>query len=203
MNTKKIHGIGKKSLILWTFFIMGLGVFQAQAQFAQEYPQADSVFLLKHSPLKATFLSAVVPGLGQIYNEKYWKVPVIYAGFTGLIYYANYNNYVYNKYKDAYNIKKRIEAGETALTDPFPVYDETIISRKKEEWRRYRDLTYISMGLLYVAQIIDANVDANLFDFDMSEDLSLRVEPTVNQMAPLTIGESPSAMVGVRCAIRF
>lgn len=175
----------------------------ATAQFAGEYQTPDSTFLFTHSPHKATFLSALAPGLGQIYNQKYWKVPIIYAGFGGLLYFANYNNYVYQKYKDGYSIKIRIKDGETGLTDPFPSYQEANILRQKEVWRRYRDLMYISIGVLYVIQILDADVDAHLFDFDMSEDLSLRVEPSVAPLMPVIPGSTPGASVGLNLAIRF
>lgn len=175
----------------------------SNAQFATEYRTPDSTFLTTHSPHKATFLSALVPGLGQIYNQKYWKVPIIYAGFGGLLYYANYNNYVYQKYKDGYSIKIRIKDGETGLVDPFPRYQEANILRQKEVWRRYRDLMYISIGILYVVQILDADVDAHLFDFDMSEDLSLRVEPSIAPLMPVIPGSMPATSVGVNLAIRF
>jgi hypothetical protein len=199
----KNHRISRQALILWSFLLL-LGVAQnTQAQFAAEYQTPDSTFLGTHSPHKATFLSALVPGLGQIYNQKYWKVPIIYAGFGGLLYYANYNNYVYQKYKDAYNIKIRIKDGETGLVDPFPRYQEANIQRQKEVWRRYRDLMYISIGILYVIQILDADVDAHLFDFDMSEDLSLHVEPAIAPVMPVVPGATPTTSLGVNFAIRF
>ncbi|MFA6402335.1 MAG: DUF5683 domain-containing protein [Salinivirgaceae bacterium] len=176
--------------------------FKGSAQLSSDYYQSDSSFLKTHSPLKATFMSALLPGLGQIYNQKYWKTPIIYAGFTGLLYYANYNNFVYNKYKDAYDIKIRINEGED-LEDPYPGAGENNMLRQKETWRRYRDLMYISIGLLYVAQIIDANVDANLFDFDMSEDLSFHVEPVLIPSPLYNNNWSSNASFGVRCAIQF
>jgi hypothetical protein len=203
LPTKKYLGTSVQTLVLCLFFIVLLSPVQTMAQFNADYQQPDSTFLLKHSPLKATFLSAVVPGLGQVYNEKYWKVPIIYAGLVGMIYYANFNDNRYEFYKNAYNIKIRISDGETGLTDPFPSRGTENILQIKDYWRRNRDLIYISIGLLYVAQILDSNVDANLFDYDMSEDLSLRLEPTISPMEPINIGSNPSASVGLRFAIRF
>jgi len=176
--------------------------FKGNAQLSADYYQSDSSFLKTHSPLKATFMSALLPGLGQIYNQKYWKTPIIYAGFTGILYYANYNNYVYNKYKDEYDIKIRIKNGED-LEDPYPGANENNLLSQKETWRRYRDLMYISLGILYVAQIIDANVDANLFDFDMNEDLSFHVEPVLIQLPANNSNWSSNTSFGVRCAIQF
>ncbi len=183
------------------FFIFFAIIVKGNAQFGPEYYQSDSSFLKTHSPLKATFMSAVLPGLGQVYNEKYWKVPIIYAGFTGLLYYANYNNYVYNKYKDAYDIKIRIKNGED-LEDPYKGANEKNLERQKDLWRRYRDLMYISIGLVYVAQIIDANVDANLFEFDVSEDLTFNVEPVIMPIQSYN-NSITSTSFGVRCAIQF
>jgi len=203
LNTKNYPGINKPLAILWLFLLFCFLPAATKAQFAGEYQQADSTFLSNHSPHRATFLSALVPGLGQIYNQKYWKVPIIYAGFGGMIYYVNYNNFVYEKYKNAYNIKIRIADGETGLIDPFPGAGKDYMQRLKDSRRRYRDLMYISIGILYVMQIIDADVDAHLFYFDMSEDLSLKIEPVVSPVEPMFIGEGSTASLGLRCAIRF
>lgn len=147
-------------------------------------------------------MSAVVPGLGQIYNQKYWKTPVLYAGFVGLFYYANYNNFIYKKYQNGYNIKIKIKNGEE-LVDPFPNRNENNLLAQKNIWRRYRDLMYICIGLVYVAQIIDANVDANLFDFDVNEDLSFKVEPVLIPINPDNYNTTSNTSFGIRCAIQF
>ncbi len=175
-----------------------------QAQYSDDYTIADSTYKQYHSPHKATFYSAIVPGMGQAYNKKYWKIPIIYAGFGGLIYYVNYNNYVYNKYKDAYNIRLRIDAGDSTLEDPFPDFQTDNILGQKEEWRRYRDLCIIGIGLLYIIQIIDADVDAHLFDYDISEDLSMRVEPIlIDSRTVIYNSNSNNATIGLRCSIKF
>ncbi len=174
---------------------------ETNAQYSKEAAIPDTTFLRQHSPHRATFYSAVLPGLGQIYNQKYWKVPVIYAGFGGLIYYAGYNNFVYNKYKSAYEVKLRIANGDTSLEDEYSYLTTTAVSNLKDSWRRYRDLCFIGIGLLYVAQIIDADVDAHLFDYDISEDLSMRVEPVILEQNVFT--RSNSVPVGMRCSIRF
>lgn len=187
------------SIILLLF---GNGIF---AQYVEGYNIPDSTYQQKHLPHKATFYSAVLPGLGQIYNQKYWKVPIIYAGFGGLIYYTGYNNYVYKRYKNAYEIKLQIDSGDTTLVDPLPGPTTAATLLTREEWRRYRDLTIIGIGILYVAQIIDANVDAHLFDYDISEDLSLRLDPYIDPMSTIYTysGQTNGSTYGLRCTIRF
>lgn len=193
----------RKVLIGISVMVM-LGITEsASAQYVSDYRYPDSTFLNAHSPNKATFYSAVLPGLGQIYNQKYWKVPIIYAGFGGLIYYANYTNFVYNKYKDGYNIQLRIDNGELGLEPAFPNQSADNLKKNKDQWRRWRDLNIIGIGIFYVAQILDADVDAHLFDYDMSEDLSMRFEPVLipNEMYNYNTGSSNT--LGLRCSIRF
>ncbi len=187
-----------------TVITIGLGVSNScQGQYVSDYRIPDSTYLTKHLPNKATFYSAVLPGLGQIYNQKYWKVPLIYGGFGSLIYYINYNNAVYNKYKDAYNIKLRIDNGEEGLVDNYSWATKTTLQQTKENWRRYRDMCIIGMGVLYVAQILDADVDAYFFDYDMTQDLSLRVDPVILSNEDwVSTNNLPSAL-GLRCSIRF
>ncbi len=188
----------------------GIGLFfvvciskSAKAQYVPDYRFPDSIFVKAHSPNKATFYSAILPGLGQIYNQKYWKVPIIYAALGGFIYYANYNNFVYNKYKDAYNIQLRIDNGEVGLEPEYPGASADNLKRQKDMWRRYRDMTFIGIGLLYVLQILDADVDAHLFDYDMSEDLSMRVEPVLLNSNTYNYKTGLSTTFGLRCSVRF
>ncbi|MDA3890050.1 MAG: DUF5683 domain-containing protein [Salinivirgaceae bacterium] len=173
------------------------------AQYTPDYRTPDSTFLFSHSPNKATFYSAILPGLGQIYNGKYWKVPIIYAGIGGLIYYTNYTNYVYKKYKDGYNVKLRIKNGEVGVEDNYERYGEENLKRLKDQWRRWRDLNIVGLGLIYVAQILDADVDAHLFDYDVSEDLTLRIEPVLIPNQVYNYKTESATTLGLRCAIQF
>lgn len=196
-NWYKIIGI--------SLFLLLCG-FNTSAQYVKGYQIPDSTYQQKHLPHKATFYSAVLPGLGQAYNKKYWKIPIIYAGFTGLGYYAGYNNYIYKRYKNAYEIKLKIDAGDSTLVDPLPGPTTEATLKRREEWRRYRELTIIGIGLLYIAQIIDASVDAHLFDYDISEDLSLRIEPVYidPRSAVYTYaGLNNSSTIGLKCMVRF
>lgn len=175
---------------------------RAHSQYTPDAEVADTTFLNSHSPHKATFYSCVLPGLGQVYNQKYWKVPIIYAGFGGLIYYAGYNNQAYQSYYDQYQQKLLYDAGKIE-EDPDPSRTAISIAGSMDTWRRYRDLCFIGMGLLYVAQIIDADVDAHLFDYDISEDLSMRIEPVIMpQFIQFSAGNN-DVPVGLRCAFRF
>jgi hypothetical protein len=171
-----------------------------KSQYVDGYNIPDSTYLWSHLPNKATFLSALVPGLGQIYNEKYWKVPIIYAGFTGFIYYAHYNNYVYKKYKRELDY---MTDNDTSTVSTYPLTYKDNIIRYKDTWRRYRDICFIGIGVLYIAQVIDADVDAYLFDFDVNNDLSMKIEPMIIPPQAFASGEFSGVPLGVRCTIRF
>lgn len=130
-----------------------------------------------HSPQKAALLSAVLPGAGQVYNKKYWKVPVIYAGAGALAYSFSYNQKKYIKYRNAY--KYRID-GDAATVDEFEgKYSEDNLNTLQKYYHRYRDLTVIGMAVLYVLNIVDASVDAHLFSFDVSDNISMNIQPVV------------------------
>lgn len=126
---------------------------------------------------KAALMSAIVPGLGQIYNKKYWKVPVIYGGSAALIYFISENNKEYLKFKKA--ILYRSDSDSTTV-DKFPRYTNEDLNVRKNYYRRNRDLSYILAGLLYTLNILDAYVDSQLMNFDISEDLSFHTGGTVN-----------------------
>lgn len=130
----------------------------------------------KHSPKKATIYSAVLPGLGQIYNHKWWKVPILYAGFAGVGYAIGFNQKYYTDFRQA--LKDRIDDDPTTIDPYVNKYSAANLDELQKYYRKNRDLSYIILGAVYVLNIIDANVDAHLFDFDVSNDLSLNVRPT-------------------------
>jgi len=127
-----------------------------------------------HSPHKAAIYSALIPGLGQIYNKKYWKLPVIY-GLTGIFIYSfDFNNNQYNKYTNAY-----IDLKSNKITN-FEGYTEfSTLDKIRDNYKRNRDLNVISLAAIYLLNVIDATVDAHLFYYDISEDLSLNVQPAL------------------------
>ncbi len=147
---------------------------------------SDSTGIVKiknvyHSPKKAALLSAVIPGAGQVYNKKYWKVPIIYAGAAGLVYSFQFNQSRYIKYRNAY--KYRIDGDASTIDDYVGRYSDDNLNTLQKYYHRYRDLTVIGFAALYALNVIDASVDAHLFTFDVSDDLSLRVQPTLINIA--------------------
>ena len=149
----------------------------------------------KPDPMRAVWLGAVIPGAGQIYNRSYWKLPIVYGGFMGCIYAITWTNNQYIGYKDAYrDIYYDMQNG-TLSDSPDKSYNailpegytietmggaSTYQSRLKE-WqntaRRNRDLSILVSIAVYALSLVDAYVDAQLFDFDISNDLSLNVTP--------------------------
>ncbi len=153
---------------------------------------------IKISPLKATMLSAALPGFGQIYNRKYWKIPLVYGGFFGLGYAVAYNSNYYNKYIKAYqDFTDKIPQTDSYLAllrnaDPKtydPVLHPDTYDSSKAAWvrdqmllkidyfKRYRDLSYIGIAAWYIISILDANVDASLFEYDIGENLNITLAP--------------------------
>lgn len=130
-----------------------------------------------HSPKKASILSAVIPGAGQIYNKKYWKVPVIYAGFAGLAYSFQFNQSHYVKYRNA--LKYRLDDDASTTDDYIGIYSDDQLGTLYRYYHRYRDLTVIGGMALYLLNIVDAAVDAHLFTFNVSDDLSMNIHPAL------------------------
>ncbi len=134
-----------------------------------------------HSPKKAALLSAILPGAGQVYNKKYWKLPIIYAAAGGLVYSFQFNQSRYIKYRTAY--KYRIDNDASTMDDYIGVYSDDNLNTLQKYYHRYRDLTVLGFAAVYALNIIDASVDAHLFTFDVSDDLTLKVQPTLIQTA--------------------
>lgn len=156
------------------FFIL---LFNKETHAQGLFQQNDPAY--EHSPTRATLMSAALPGLGQAYNKKYWKIPIIYAGFGALYYFIRFNGTEYRKFRDAYNV---VALGDSANFDNYEYiirYNANInqLQQGRNYYRRNLELNYIMAGALYILQIIDASVDANLYDFDVSDDLTFRLEP--------------------------
>ncbi len=129
---------------------------------------------IKHSPAKATLFSAILPGLGQAYNKKYWKIPILYAGAGVLGYFIYFNNQRHLEFKDSYYAKV-YNYGITS--DPYPRLSLESVTLNKNYFQRNRDFLVIISTLVYGLNLVDANVDAHLNDFDLSDNLSLKLEP--------------------------
>ena len=176
----------------------------------------EPVKTITRSPKKASIYAALFPGLGQVYNHKYWKLPIVYGGYAGLIYVLGWNNNNYKDYFQGYRIIAQYSSAAGMKTEERKFLDNLIknpsisldnsstftyisaqLKSGKDYYRRNRDLTIIGIAALHVLSIIDASVDANLFDFDISDDLSMRVEPI-----PIKLG-SQNYVLGFNVAINF
>ena len=159
-----------------------------------------------HSPTKATWLAMVLPGAGQVYNRQWWKLPILYGGVGATVYGLSWNMKYYKRYRTAFAdytayLNQIAEDRENDRETPYPAdnswdklmapgrtaegYSESmqqrfqeVLKTKKDNYKRNRDLLYIVSGGIYVIQIIDAVVFAHFYDFEINEDLSMRLEPS-------------------------
>lgn len=148
-----------------------------------------------HSPTKAAYLS-ILPGLGQIYNKKYWKVPVIYAALGTATYFYIDNNKQYKTYRDAYI--GRID-DDTTNNFILPDYTTEDLRQLKNYHWKYRDMSALIFMGIWALNILDATVDAHLYSFDISDDLSLRILPEVR----MPMGFRNTATYGFNIALKF
>ena len=162
-------------------------------------------------PKRALWLALVIPGGGQIYNRKYWKLPLVYGGFIGCLYAMNWNNTMYKDYSQAYIDIMDNDPGTQsynqflhngATIDGQEARYKTLFKQRKDRYRRWRDMSFFCLVGVYALSVIDAYVDAELSVFDISKDLSLSIEPTIidthTSRNPLDAGA-----VGVQCNIKF
>ncbi len=163
---------------------------------------------------KALWLS-FIPGVGQIYNRKYWKLPIFYGGFVGSIYAWSWNNQMYHDYSRAYaditdddpttqSYNHFLHLGVT-IDDSNKVLYQEVFKKRKDRYRRWRDLSIFATVAVYALSIVDAYVDASLSEFDISDNLSLRIAPTFipdpssgNPCSPFV-----SSTLGIRCSLTF
>lgn len=140
---------------------------------------ADSVAVLEEDEIranKAALYAAILPGLGQIYNKKYWKLPILYGAAATMGFWIDYNNKKYQQMRSAYLEKRSLP--EELWTNPITInVSEDNLQNQVDYFRRNRDLLMILLAGLYFLQIVDAHVDAHLMEFDISEDISFRMEP--------------------------
>jgi len=144
---------------------------------------------------RASLMSTVLPGLGQVYNRKYWKVPIIYAGLGGLGYFAMGLNREYQDYRN----ELLFRYANNQQVNSFSEYTTDNLITLKNQTKKYRDMCFIGMGIFYVLNIIDANVDAHLKKFDVSDDLTLSVAPKAFYCAQSKNGFSG----GISLALHF
>lgn len=160
-------------------------------------------------PKRALWLALVLPGAGQIYNHKYWKLPIIYGGFLGCTYALLWNQQMYKDYTQAYLDIMDDDPTTASYNNMLPYgYDITgreeqfksIFKRKKDFYRKNRDLSIFAFFGVYLLSVIDAYVDAQLSTFDITPDLSMKVGPTVIEQKTYS---KKSGAVGVQCSLNF
>lgn len=153
--------------------------------------------LRKHNPRTAAWMSAALPGLGQIYNKKYWKLPIVYVGLGVCGYFAWTNTVEYRKYKETYRYRVGVDS---LATDWFPNETDNTVLEMKEYHHKNIEISYIAAGVIYLLNIVDATVDAHLYDFDVNDNLSLRIEPVMN---PSLAAYGPGSGTGIKLSLKF
>lgn len=188
-------------IFLGLLLFLGLGVHSAHAQEVlpakKEKKQKEELpkeipSLLSKNPRKATLLSAALPGAGQVYNGKTWKVPILYAGILTDVYFIQYNNRRYENFREALFA---LDAGET---NQFPSLNRAALVRNVDFWRQNRDLTLLLLLGIYALNLVDANVDAHLSGFDVSDDISLKVAPQVGALSSNSLSYGFSLKLTIR-----
>lgn len=167
------------------------------------------------NPKKAMWLAIVFPGGGQIYNRKYWKLPLFYGGFLGCIYAISWNGTMYSDYSQAFldimDDDPNTKSYENFLPRNYDVSAnitrlQELFQKKKDYYRRYRDLSIFATIGVYLLSVLDAYIDAELSSFDISHDLSMKVRPSVISNTHSTAWRPSSVMsnsYGIQCSISF
>ena len=165
----------------------------------------------KPDPIRAMWLGLVIPGAGQIYNRKYWKLPIIYGGFLGCVYALTWNGQMYSDYSQAYldimDSDPNTKSYEKMLPPRYSIDGKEerfkrIFKSKKDTFRRYRDLSIFAFGGVYLLSVIDAYVDAELSTFDISHDLSLEIQPTIIETGRFDMNHRTTTP-GIQCVLNF
>lgn len=198
---KKIEVDFSSGQVLFFFILLSLILFQSNDTAAQKSTLKtsvpDSILEKQHSPTKATIMSTCLPGLGQVYNKKYWKVPIIYAGLGIMAYFIVSNSQEYSKYKGAYIASVNNDT-TGKYQDLIKKYSAQDLLSAQDYYRRNLEISCLLTGVWYILNIVDAAVDAHLFTFNINKDLSLKVDPVFMGHAM-----SRNFTSGIRLSLRF
>lgn len=161
----------------------------------KEEAKQETILVKKHSPTKATLYSTFLPGFGQVYNKKYWKVPIIYGLGAFFVYNITSSHSQYTDFRDALNARQDSTITETNYVG---VYSDSQLRTRKDFYKRKRDINFIYVLLLYSANIIDAAVDAHLIDFKVGEQYIMSLEPTFFPSASVSSSIGLSLTVNIK-----
>ena len=235
-STKKLRHIIAATILAFTTMVTGTASAQNKLDPTTDtikaeaaLTRADSLHLLtatdsvktkkkrdwaswRPSAKRAMWLAIVLPGAGQIYNRKYWKLPIVYGGFVGCAYAMRWNNQMYRDYSQAYmdlmdndpntqSYNQFLHLG-AKIDDSNTSRYQTLFKNRKDRFRRWRDLSFFVMIGVYALSVVDAYVDASLSEFDISKDLSLKVEPTIinNKVERNPLKQNS---LGLSCSLNF
>ncbi len=193
--------------------------FEREMKHLQDSLERDSAFRAEYGkvrdfnpdPNRAMWLSLLCPGLGQVYNRRYWKLPIVVGGFVGFGYATSWNNRMLEDYTKAYRDAMDSDPSTKSYMDLYPPnYSEDNIDMewlkrtlksKKDFYRRNKEICVIGLVGMYMLCVLDAYVDASLMQFDINDDIAMKVKPAVVEPQLATQGKLPS--VGVQCAFTF
>ncbi len=186
---------------------------QSQADVAKSGKQKRDWSTWKPDPKRALWLALVVPGAGQIYNRKYWKLPIFYGGFVGCAYALRWNNMMYRDYSQAYldimdndpntqSYNQFLHLG-TQITAENQQRWQEVFRKRKDRYRRWRDLSFFVMVGVYALSVVDAYVDASLSEFDISPDLSFHFSPAIFDSQENGQYKFNKPAIGLQCGFTF
>lgn len=173
LAARRQHRSRLTAALLFTLYAHAMNVTDAFADASIRLSKVE------HRPEKAGFYSALLPGAGQLYNKKYWKIPIVFAGLGASLYFIKFNSDSTRLFSDAYVLKKNGEP----ISGRFDNYTDQDLLDYRDFYKNQLDISYLACGAIYILNILDAVVDAHLYDFDISDDLSLSVVPELHWTA--------------------
>lgn len=194
----------RRYFVLILLFFVSISV-NAQENDDVEYPEDTTQKVKKkffregHDPAKAALLSAALPGAGQVYNKKYWKLPIVYVGLGGLAGLVGYSAVEWKGYTKAYRLELDDDPATVGNYRGFTGENQLLIKRR--QFKRTLDISAIALTVYYLLNIVDATVDAHLIDFNVTDDISVSIVPDFNYQAKTNYNINDGFYAGVK--LRF